>query len=221
MNPKFILPASFALSAHVFLLFGLPGRTPAIASAPPEETPRLTDPVFKPEAIEIERRRENPGETDPEPKPNPRGIPSIVEIPAVDPPPGAIPIPTITPPDPDSPTGRIDAIPPDWERSGGPSGPRPVPAVNLDYVPRARAQPAPVYPSSLRNAGVEGNVMVEFLVDESGNAYDPVIVSATRREFEEPALRAVARWKFEPGFKNGRRVRFRMSVPLVFHLDRE
>jgi periplasmic protein TonB len=221
MNPKFILPASFAVTAHVFLLFGLPGRTPAIASAPPEDTPRLTGPEFKPEVIAIERPREDPGDTDPAPRRDSPGIPSIVEVPAVNPPVDAIPIPTIVPPDRTDPTGRIDAIPPDWERHGGPTGPRAVPAADLDRVPRARAQPAPVYPASLRNGGIEGKVVVEFLVDESGNAYDPVVVSATRREFEEPVLRAVARWKFEPGFKDGRRVRFRMSVPLVFRLDRE
>jgi outer membrane biosynthesis protein TonB len=38
--------------------------------------------------------------------------------------------------------------------------------------------------------------------------------------FADAALRAVARWKFEPGLKNGRHVRFRMSVPIMFRIDR-
>jgi protein TonB len=34
--------------------------------------------------------------------------------------------------------------------------------------------------------------------------------------FEAPALKAVKQWKFEPGKKNGKAVRFRMRVPITF-----
>jgi protein TonB len=44
-------------------------------------------------------------------------------------------------------------------------------------------------------------------------------VRSSDRIFEEAALRAVARWKFEPGRRDGRIVRFKMSVPIVFRLD--
>jgi TonB family protein len=49
----------------------------------------------------------------------------------------------------------------------------------------------------------------------------PSVLSATTPGFEEAALHAVARWKFEPGSKHGRRVRFHMSVPLVFRISEE
>ena len=61
-------------------------------------------------------------------------------------------------------------------------------------------------------------VVVQFLVDEAGNGYDPMVLSATAPGFEDAVLRAVARWKFEPGTRNSRRVRFRMNVPVVFHV---
>jgi TonB family protein len=64
-------------------------------------------------------------------------------------------------------------------------------------------------------------VMVEFLVDEMGKVYSPIVLSATTPGFEEAALQAVARRKFEPGSKHGRRVRFHMSVPLVFRISEE
>jgi protein TonB len=43
-------------------------------------------------------------------------------------------------------------------------------------------------------------------------------VRSSAQVFDEPTLRAVARWKFEPGRKDGRAVRFRMSVPVVFNV---
>ncbi len=221
MNPKFILPASFALTAHVFLLFGLPGRAPAIGAPPEVVTVPPDDPKLR---LANEDPTPVPGEPrDPAADANRKNglAPRREDIPVKNPGPIDIVIPAL-PPIAGGPT--VDKIPTEWvsqrERPNG-TGDIVLNPVDLDRVPRARAQPAPVYPSSLRNAGVAGEVVVEFLVDESGNAYDPVIVTATRREFEEPALRAVGRWKFEPGLKDGRRVRFRMSVPLVFRLDRE
>jgi protein TonB len=37
--------------------------------------------------------------------------------------------------------------------------------------------------------------------------------------FEEPTLRAVAKWQFEPGRRDGRIVKFRMTVPVLFNLN--
>ena len=85
---------------------------------------------------------------------------------------------------------------------------------------RARVQPAPEYPYELRVRGIEGTVWVEFLVDESGRVYNPVVLRATAPGFEEAVLRAVTKWRFEPGLKKGRPVRYRVSIPVVFSLDR-
>ncbi len=221
MNPKFILPVSFALAAHVFLLFGLPGRTPANVAPLPGEAPPPTEPTLRPEMIEVDRTPpEERGEAAEDPVPEPGGIRTLIDIPPVNPPPGRIPIAVSPPASNDDVTSGVNVIPPDWDRRLGPTGPVVVPSSKLDHVPRARVQAAPIYPTGMRDRGIEGSVVVEFLVDEAGNAFRPAIVSSTRREFEDAALRAVARWKFEPGFRNGRRVTYRMSVPVVFRLDR-
>ena len=89
----------------------------------------------------------------------------------------------------------------------------------LDNTPRTRFQPAPHYPPSARSTGLTGEVLVEFTVDESGRVLDPHIVRSSDRMFEEPSLRAVAKWQFEPGRSGGRIVRFRMAVPVVFNLN--
>ncbi len=220
MNPKFILPVIFALTAHVFLLFGLPGRAPVTvaapedASPPPNDRPKvlIEDPVTTARA---------PGETDPGPK-RTNGITSrIEEVPVYPPGPIAIEIPRLPGTKSDISSVRISET---WitdrgSETGDPG--RLLKPTDLDRIPRARTQPPPVYPREMAGLGIEGSVVVDFWVDEAGNAHDPTVVSATRREFEEAAVRAVARWKFEPGYLNGRRVRFRMSVPLVFKLDRD
>jgi protein TonB len=119
--------------------------------------------------------------------------------------------------------GHPKAIPVDWYVPRALTSPSSgvVDLRYLDRVPRARLQTPPVYPANLRHDRVEGTVVVEFLVDEAGNVYHAVILSATTPGFEEAALRAVAKWKFEPGYRSVRRVHFRMSVPLVFRIADE
>lgn len=91
---------------------------------------------------------------------------------------------------------------------------------SLDRVPRAMVQPAPNYPDALRRDGTDGAVTVEFVVDTAGRVVSAEAVKWTRREFVEPAVRAVLRWRFEPGTLDGRKVRFRMAVPIEFNASR-
>jgi protein TonB len=91
----------------------------------------------------------------------------------------------------------------------------------LDNTPRARVTAAPAYPFEARRNGLAGEVVVEFVVDEAGNVHAPTVARSSDRVFEEAALRAVARWKFEPGKRDGRAVRFRMALPIQFTLNGE
>jgi protein TonB len=46
------------------------------------------------------------------------------------------------------------------------------------------------------------------------------VISSTHREFEAEALRAVARWKFKPGRKNGANVSTsNVRLPFVFNIS--
>ena len=93
------------------------------------------------------------------------------------------------------------------------------PAGNLDQAPRAMAQPSPDYPYGMRTAGITGSVTIEFVVGIDGRVMSAEAVRWTHREFAEPAVRAVLRWKFEPGTVDGRKVRFRMAVPIEFNAN--
>ena len=90
---------------------------------------------------------------------------------------------------------------------------------DLDRVPRATAQIPPDYPATMRQNGEKGSVMVQFDVDTSGRVVRAEAVRYTHREFVDPAVRAVLKWHFEPGKRQGRPVPFRMAVPIEFGLS--
>jgi periplasmic protein TonB len=91
----------------------------------------------------------------------------------------------------------------------------------LDKIPQATVQVRPQYPFEMRRAGISGQVLVEFIVDTSGNVQNAFAASSTQREFESAAVQAVSKWKFRPGQRGGRAVNTRMQVPIVFSLNSE
>lgn len=102
----------------------------------------------------------------------------------------------------------------------GVGGPMVVKRDALDHAPRTRLQVPPEYPSRAKESGLDGEVVVEFVVNEAGRVMSPIIASSSDSIFDEAAIRAVLRWRFEPGTVSGRPVRFRMAVPIVFRLER-
>ena len=87
---------------------------------------------------------------------------------------------------------------------------------DLAQAPRVVYQPAPEYPGELRHKKVAGTVYVLFLVDVGGRVTSPLVQKSTNQAFEQPALQAVKRWRFDPGKHNGQTVQFRMRVPITF-----
>jgi len=92
-------------------------------------------------------------------------------------------------------------------------------ATKLDNTPRSTAQVAPNYPAEARMRGYGGEVVVGFVVNESGRVSSSYVVSTTDPLFNDAALRAVEKWRFEPGRHLGRAVSFRMTVPIVFRMN--
>lgn len=89
---------------------------------------------------------------------------------------------------------------------------------NLDQAPTPRFQSKPVYPFEMRRAGIEGQVLVGFIVDSRGTVREAYPIRSTHREFESAAVQAVSKWRFRPGKKGGRAVNTRMQVPIVFSI---
>lgn len=86
---------------------------------------------------------------------------------------------------------------------------------DLDQPPRVVYQPSPVMSAKMRRR-LPGTVNVLFIVDEQGRVEKPMVESSTDPVFERAALRAVEKWRFEPGKRGGKPVPFRMRRSIVF-----
>lgn len=83
--------------------------------------------------------------------------------------------------------------------------------------PLRRAQP--VYPAQLKRAGIEGTVVVMFIVRSDGTVSHIEIKEASHREFGESVMRSVRKWFFEPGEKDGRAVHTRVRQVVPFRIN--
>jgi TonB family protein len=89
----------------------------------------------------------------------------------------------------------------------------------LDRTPSPRFQARPQYPVEMRQAGISGEVVVEFVVDREGAVTNAFALRSSRPEFEAAAVAAVSSWKFRPGQKGGQEVDTRLQIPIVFTLS--
>lgn len=77
-----------------------------------------------------------------------------------------------------------------------------------------------LYPEAAREAGVEGRVVVEFVVNEHGNISDAKVVKGIGGGCDEEALRVISTmpaWK--PGKQNGAAVKVLFKVAVKFVLQ--
>lgn len=74
------------------------------------------------------------------------------------------------------------------------------------------------YPAKAREAGIEGRVFVQFVVDEEGKVRNPSVKRGVHRLLDQAALAAVRQMRFRPGKQDGKAVRVRMSLPVTFRL---
>jgi periplasmic protein TonB len=89
----------------------------------------------------------------------------------------------------------------------------------LDQQAQPRVRTRPVYPFEMQRAGINGEVLVQFIIDANGDVHDPFVIRSSQREFESSALQAVSKWKFKPGRKGGRAVASRAQQVLTFKLS--
>lgn len=92
---------------------------------------------------------------------------------------------------------------------------------DLDRAPSPVFQPPPNIPQTLRQAGGEVNVVVEFVVNNKGEVVDAQILSTTDRRFDDVATTAVMKWRFKPGMKRGRPVAVRIHQPFLITITSE
>jgi TonB family protein len=74
------------------------------------------------------------------------------------------------------------------------------------------------YPQMARQAGIEGRVIVQFVVDKEGDVTAPKITRGVHDVLNEAALKAVKQQDFRPGQQDGEPVKVQMSLPVTFRL---
>ena len=89
----------------------------------------------------------------------------------------------------------------------------------LDHKPRLVSRIQPVYPYEARRNGIQGKVMLQFIVNKSGHVSNIKVVNAEPEGvFEENAIEAVSKWRFEPGKYRGDPVDTRVTLPIRFEM---
>ena len=108
--------------------------------------------------------------------------------------------------------------PPELTPSGG-DGPLKSYVFDGEYLPIVRV--APIYPRRALTRGIEGYVLVEFVVTETGSVRDPVVlVSDPPGFFERAAVGAVLKYKYKPKVEDGRSVAVSgVRTRIVFEME--
>jgi len=145
-----------------------------------------------------------------------------IPIPRIDWSPGPLTVPALPPGlDPRALTPDFST---DWApraaagRAGGNAG---EPGFSVaEMAPEVLSGPLPVYPDLLRQAGVEGQVILEARVDSSGRVQkgSVSVVFATHPGFVVPARHALMATLFRPARVNGQAVTMLVRVPFAFSL---
>lgn len=74
------------------------------------------------------------------------------------------------------------------------------------------------YPRQARQIGTEGKVLVEFIINRSGEPSDLKVIRGIGAGCDEEAMRVLALTKWEPGKQRGKPVRVKMIMPIYFKL---
>lgn len=85
----------------------------------------------------------------------------------------------------------------------------------LDGKPTAIDRPQPSLNATEKKA-TPGRVMVIFIVDSRGRVQNPKVQSSSNPALEAAALRAVKKWRFQPGTRKGKAVSTRARQSIDF-----
>ena len=75
------------------------------------------------------------------------------------------------------------------------------------------------YPTISQENGVQGRVIVQFVVNQDGSIVDPTVVRGVDPYLDKEALRVIKMMpKWKPGKQRGKAVRVKFTVPVMFRL---
>jgi periplasmic protein TonB len=87
-----------------------------------------------------------------------------------------------------------------------------------DIVPLVRINPD--YPPRALSRGIQGWVIVQFTISATGTVKDQKVVDSSNSIFNDAALKAIGRWRYNPKVEEGVAVERRgVQTKLVFQLE--
>ena len=91
---------------------------------------------------------------------------------------------------------------------------------SLKFSPVFIYHPIPTYPEYARRRGINGFVILQFIVDINGRVVEPSVQQANPQGyFETAAIRAIKQWRFSPGRNDkGTPVPYRLQMRIDFIL---
>ncbi|MGM0418674.1 MAG: energy transducer TonB [Thermodesulfobacteriota bacterium] len=91
-------------------------------------------------------------------------------------------------------------------------------ASDTDSPPFVIESTRPEFPVSAKRMGIkEGKIVLRFVVDKNGKAKNIEVESSTHDKiFEESAVKALKKWRFSPGEKNGEKVSTLVYLPVRY-----
>jgi len=92
----------------------------------------------------------------------------------------------------------------------------------VEERPEVLSGPSLQYPDLLRQAGVQGRVLVQAIIDTAGRAEPPSVkvIQSPNPGFDQPAKNYVLRALFRPARVHGRAVRVLVNLPIDFKIKR-
>lgn len=75
------------------------------------------------------------------------------------------------------------------------------------------------YPKVAQEAGAQGRVVVQMIIDEEGNVTYPEVVNSAGAELDAEAVRVVSAMpKWKPAMREGKAVSTKFTIPVIFRL---
>ena len=88
-----------------------------------------------------------------------------------------------------------------------------------EAIPLQHTNDPPSYPRAARRRGMEGLVEINALVDKQGKVKEQQLYQSSGYTIlDRAALKAVRKWRFDPGIKNGTICEMWVKVPVRFQL---
>lgn len=113
---------------------------------------------------------------------------------------------------------NVTRITPTVDASGAMSKMKMTAGSDRDIIPLVRINPD--YPPRALSRGLQGWVVVQFTITATGTVKDPKVVDSSNSIFDDAALKAIARWRYNPKVEEGVAVeRIGVQTKLVFQLE--